>query len=290
MAPPIHIGLPDTILPSLEDMLTDPRGYQFDSPDLAADTPPRAHFEEDDDPLDSLDLKEILRRIAQVLPDHGKDRKVLLRRLEKVAENSNLDDTALEISEALTSYGLQDRQQFKIARASIVAAILNFQVHADLASHSSTTSSDTEIEITHQRTPKGAGSSSIAKNKAPKLPPSPESPSPESTDVDRQTLGKSGKAVKFDHLSTASSRNISKPANVRHLPGDVYQHSNSATRQLKTWYADETNTWVLVDQQPGASPPQHPTVSGKVLLLRTDRTPNWVTEGHHKREMAASQR
>ncbi|KAJ7650472.1 hypothetical protein FB45DRAFT_859233 [Roridomyces roridus] len=101
--------------------------FHFGTP--AADAP------EETDPLDSTDLDEIMKRIVVLLEEnhhnpHDPKAAALLDKVKSVAEDGNSDETVAQISQALTHYGLKDPHEYKLLRTILVAAILNFRVHA----------------------------------------------------------------------------------------------------------------------------------------------------------------
>ena len=75
--------------------------------------------------------------------------------------------------------------------------------------------------------------------------------------------------------STRSMRDIDAPPAV-HEPtiGDLYVHTNIDTEARCVWLYQDGGVWQRIDLQKKI---HHPNLQGRVLSMRKDGTPNWVT-------------
>ena len=64
------------------------------------------------------------------------------------------------------------------------------------------------------------------------------------------------------------------PSGIPELAGNLYIHKNILTSAHQIWMFDRVAQWVLIPDDARVS---HPTIAGRMLSIRSDGSPNWVT-------------
>ena len=74
--------------------------------------------------------------------------------------------------------------------------------------------------------------------------------------------------------TTESHTDVLAPPAVPAVAGHIYVHTNMTTTVRQMWLYDASARWIVVTDQMKVA---HPTLSDRVLSIRSDGTPNWVT-------------
>ena len=74
--------------------------------------------------------------------------------------------------------------------------------------------------------------------------------------------------------TTESHADVVEPPAVPAVAGHIYVHTNISTMIRQVWFYDANARWVAVVDETKIA---HPTLSDRVLSIRSDGTPNWIT-------------
>ena len=83
---------------------------------------------------------------------------------------------------------------------------------------------------------------------------------------------------------------MAEPPPVPAVAGHLYIHTNMSTMVRQVWFYDANACWVAATDRAKIA---HPTLSDRVLSIRSDGTPNWITPSgftsiQHRRSRAKS--